>query len=47
MTAHVVLDANTYVETNYGRSEKFKSFLDFMRKIEGRILLLASVYRKK
>jgi PIN domain len=43
MDTRVVLDANAYVETNYGRSGKFSSLLDFLKKTNSRLVLLPSV----
>jgi hypothetical protein len=43
MDARVVLDANAYCETNYGRSGKFSSLLDFLKKTNSRLVVLPSV----
>lgn len=43
MDTRVVLDANAYCETNYGRSGKFSSLLDFLKKTNSQLVLLPSV----
>jgi hypothetical protein len=43
MQTVVVLDANVYSETNYGRSGKFSSLTDYLRKSNFRMVVLASV----
>jgi hypothetical protein len=43
METRVVLDTNVYCETNYGRSGKFSSLLDFLKKSNARLLVLPSV----
>jgi hypothetical protein len=43
METQVVLDANAYRETNYGRSGKFTSLVDFLRKSNSQLVLLPSV----
>ena len=43
MDTRVVLDANVYVETNYARSSKFSSLVDFLRRSNNHLILLSSV----
>jgi len=43
METRVILDANAYIETNYGRSGKFTSLVDFLKKSGSRLVLLSSV----
>jgi hypothetical protein len=41
--AKVILDANVYCEANFGRSGKFDSLVDFVRKTNSQLVLLSSV----
>lgn len=43
METKVVLDTNIYCETNYGRSGKFSSLLDFLKRSGSQLLVLPSV----